>query len=370
MSVSGTVGDVACAVSGWSCVAGRREQVSDTWSWRPRTDAWFARLYDTAEQWRPSPSLGLDAWQLRRLIQKSAARCSTWLIHPCASALTLRTAQNKLQSDFQLVVWLALNTGEQLGVAYLEEPTWVWSPGGSTRLAAGHHDLSALAVRLGGSQGGSPVAIDAWGHTTNVQFHQLWRDLTPFGPPEQETLKTDLMLLCRALGAAEKHLPSCFQWAISRTKVVVPMRRISGEHSSSSSASDLPGVVFLTLHHEVQTLDAFVHESAHQHLFMAESAGALVDPSHTALYKSPLRNDPRPLRGILLAWHALAYIAAYYADALAASLAAAAGLAKNLEETRRKLADAQSILLANRAHLTRYGREFVDQTADLARYSA
>jgi HEXXH motif-containing protein len=103
---------------------------------------------------------------------------------------------------------------------------------------------------------------------------------------------------------------------------------------------------------------------------MAEATSALVDPRHTSIYKSPLRDDPRPLRGVLLACHALAYIAAFYTDALQASLAAARRLEAHISETRHKLHDALGVLLANRQHLTADGGDFLDRTLEVERYSA
>jgi HEXXH motif-containing protein len=203
-----------------------------------------------------------------------------------------------------------------------------------------------------------------------VSFHQLWRDVTPFGAEEEARLKTELRLLLRALTVAEQYLPNCIAWVRSRTQVIIPLRKLSGEHSSSSSASNLPGVVFLTLHNELQAIEALVHEGAHQHLFVAEATSALVDPRHTSVYKSPLRDDPRPLRGVLLACHALAYIAAFYTDALNASMAAADRLEARIGATRQKLTDALDILLANRRHLTVHGCDFVDRTVKVERYSA
>jgi HEXXH motif-containing protein len=129
-------------------------------------------------------------------------------------------------------------------------------------------------------------------------------------------------------------------------------------------------VVFLTLHNELQAIEALVHESAHQHLFMAEATSALVDPRHTSVYKSPLRDDPRPLRGVLLACHALAYIAAFYTDALNGSVSAARRVEVHLSATRKKLTEALDILLANRQHLTAEGYDFLDHTVEVERYSA
>jgi HEXXH motif-containing protein len=201
-------------------------------------------------------------------------------------------------------------------------------------------------------------------------FHQLWRDVAPFAPEDETKLQAELRTLIRALTVAEQSLPDCFSWVRSRTQVIIPLRQLSGEHSSSSSASAVPGVVFLTIHNELQAIEALVHETAHQHLFVAEAEGALIDRNHKSTYKSPLREDPRPLRGILLACHALAYIAAYYSDALRQSLAASQRLEAQISENRHKLNDALSIVLANRQHLTAAGNSFVDRTAEVEKYSA
>jgi HEXXH motif-containing protein len=343
---------------------------SGPWHWQPPSAAWFARLHERAAHWEPSADLGLDRDLIRRMVQYAAAEHCRWLMHPCLNAMTLPRPDAKLQRDFQLAVWAAMHVSQPLGVATLERAVWAWAPGGGTRLEPGRHDLASLAARLAPQEHRAPLAIDPWARSIKVPFHQLWRDVAPFGPEEQATLKRELELLLRALVAAQERLPDAFAWVRSRSQVVVPLRKLSGEHASSSSASDLPGVVFLTLHNELQAIEALVHESAHQHLFTAEAAGALVDPDHTALYKSPLRDDPRSLRGVLLACHALAYIAAYYADALKASLALARALEAHLDAVRAKMLAAQDILVANREHLTAAGSEFVDRTIDVGTYSA
>ncbi|MER9427308.1 HEXXH motif-containing putative peptide modification protein [Mesorhizobium sp. M0408] len=340
------------------------------WLWQPSSSAWFDLVQNLAARWEPLPALGLDGELIRRVIGTHAATLARWLVHPCVNAITLPKPEAKLQRDFQLAVWCAINTSEALGVATLDRPVWAWSPGGGMRLEAGAHDLTALAATLRTQQDQSPLTVDPWARSMKVPFHQLWRDVTPFGAKEEDKLKAELQLLLRALTAADQYLPECLAWVRSRTQVIVPLRKVSGEHASSSSASTLPGVVFLTLHNELQAIEALVHETAHQHLFMAETAGPLVDPRHTSNYKSPLRDDPRPLRGILLACHALAYIAAYYTDALHASISAASRLEAQISANRHKLTDALDILVANRQHLTVDGRDFLDRTVEVERYSA
>jgi hypothetical protein len=340
------------------------------WLWQPSNSAWFDRLRDFAARWEPHSELGLDGELIRIVIKENAAKRSLWLMNPCMNAITLPTQEAKFQRDFQLAVWCAINTSDALGVATLDRPIWAWSPGGGIKLEPGFCNLSDLAATLRTQEDECPLTVDPWARSMKASFHQLWRDVTPFGADEEAKFKAELQLLFRALTAAEQHLPSCFAWVQSRTRVIVPLRQLSGEHSSSSSASTLPGVVFLTLHNEIQAMEALVHESAHQHLFMAEAASVLVDHHHTSTYKSPLRQDPRPLRGVLLACHALAYIAAFYVDALCVSLSATRALEAHLSVTRNKLQDALAILLANRQHLTADGSDFLDRTVEVERYSA
>jgi HEXXH motif-containing protein len=277
----------------------------------------------------------------------------------------------KKERDFQLAVWCAMNTSETLGVAMIDNPVWAWSPGGGIKLDPGAYELSTLAARLLQTQEDcSPLPVDPWALSMKAPFHQLWRDATPLADQERVSLLEELQLLLQALTAARDRIPECFAWIRSRTKVIIPLRKLNGQHSSSSSASGLPGAVFLTLHNQIQALEALVHESAHQHLFIAEAAGPLVDPSHTTLYVSPLRDDPRPLRGVLLACHALAYMAAFYSEALNASIAPARILETHLRETRQKFDAAQSILLANRENFTMDGQDLVGHTVEVGRYSA
>ena len=240
-----------------------RRRVNDfvPWLWQPSDSAWFDRVRDQAVRWQPSRELKLDGEHIRRVIQeKNAAKRARWLVHPCVSAITSPKLESKLQRDFQLALWIALSTSEALGCVTLDGPIWAWAPGGGIRAEPGAHDLATLAATLGKQENKSPITVDPWARSIKMSFHQLWRNVTPFGVEEETTLKGELRLLLRALTAAEHYLADCFAWVRSRTQVVIPLRQLNGEHSSSSSASDLPGVVFLTIHSELQAIEALVHE--------------------------------------------------------------------------------------------------------------
>jgi HEXXH motif-containing protein len=99
---------------------------------------------------------------------------------------------------------------------------------------------------------------------------------------------------------------------------------------------------------------------------IAEAESALVDPDHEGLYSSPLRPEPRPLRGILLAYHAIAYICAFYEEVISAGLGQAGICMAELPPMREKLAAAGEVLNANKQHLTSAGLRFLERTHDVA----
>jgi HEXXH motif-containing protein len=267
-----------------------------------------------------------------------------------------------------MALWISLNSDDDLGSVVLDEPTWAWLPNGGARVDPGIHDLAALLGSLTEDQPDIPIALDPWSNSIRVAYHQLWRDEKPLSEERRSSLQSDLRICLGAILRMKEILPACLDWVCSRTKVVIPLRRLAGEHSSSSSSAQLRGVVFLTLHHQVQALEALVHETAHQHLFMAESPGPLVSPDHDALYSSPLRSDPRPLRGILLAAHALAYMRAYYKDSITASLSPPALLQSQLDQIGKQFESARETIVNTYANFTRAGRDFVDLTLEVGAY--
>jgi HEXXH motif-containing protein len=118
---------------------------------------------------------------------------------------------------------------------------------------------------------------------------------------------------------------------------------------------------------EIQILEALVHESAHRHLYIAEMDAPLIDPDCEERFRSPLRPEPRPLRGIMLACHALAYICLFYEEAAKTGLETPTGA---LSELQNYLEDAAATLVANRHLLTPAGTEFLERTLEVANHAS
>jgi HEXXH motif-containing protein len=106
---------------------------------------------------------------------------------------------------------------------------------------------------------------------------------------------------------APQHALEVTRW----TSGVVGLRRLDPDIHISSSSSELPGLLFLC-GEPVGWVQAavMVHEAAHQRLDAAFRAAPLLRPGlDDALYASPWRSDPRPIRGVLAGVHAFVAVA-------------------------------------------------------------
>jgi HEXXH motif-containing protein len=90
---------------------------------------------------------------------------------------------------------------------------------------------------------------------------------------------------------------------------VVPVGWHEQQHLSASYREAI-GSIYATLHPNPVTLaEAVVHEFQHNKANLASFSDALLRNAFHPLFKSPVRPDPRPLWGILLAVHAFLPVA-------------------------------------------------------------
>jgi HEXXH motif-containing protein len=93
---------------------------------------------------------------------------------------------------------------------------------------------------------------------------------------------------------------------------VVPVGWHDQQHLSASY-QEVIGSVYMTLHPQRMTMvEATIHEFQHNKLHALLELDPLLDNAFSPLYGSPVRPDPRPLQGILLAVHAFQPIARLY----------------------------------------------------------
>jgi HEXXH motif-containing protein len=114
-----------------------------------------------------------------------------------------------------------------------------------------------------------------------------------------------------ALAALDAWAPQHAREVTRWTSGVVALHRLDPNIHVSSSSSELPGLLFLCGEPVGWAqAEAMVHEAAHQRLDAAFRIAPLFKPGlNDAIYASPWRSDPRPIRGVLAGVHAFVAVA-------------------------------------------------------------
>jgi hypothetical protein len=336
------------------------------WRWFPDRGPWLAKLVDAAAAWRPAVTTSCSPDAVARMVDD--AEGAQWLYHPCVSALTHRYHAGRYERDLALLGWLAANGGLE-GEVVLAEPMWCWSNAGGVVLDQGTHRLDSVAAVMVTDDALPEVGLDPWctilgyAHPGTVPASEMAED-------EQEALvHRNTLVGLRALRLLRVLLPEVADWLTAYVKILVFLDG-GGTVSRSSSAAELPGIVFADAVSELALLEVLVHEAAHHLLYLEEVRGPLVDPLDNRRFVSPLRPDPRPLRGILLAYHALAFICAFYADLEHASADGNVTDATDLANLRAKAGEAEATIDAASSALTDQGKLFVQSTKNVTRHGS
>jgi HEXXH motif-containing protein len=128
------------------------------------------------------------------------------------------------------------------------------------------------------------------------------------GHPAEEwidTLRTACLLV-------EKYLPLVAQEMRLLLRLIVPVGYHDQRHFSASY-QEAVGTIYMTLHPNIMTMtEALIHEFQHNKINAAFYLDPMLDNAFSPLYKSPVRPDPRPLHGVILAVHAFQPIAKLY----------------------------------------------------------
>jgi len=113
----------------------------------------------------------------------------------------------------------------------------------------------------------------------------------------------------RAIALATAHLPGLRDELVLLLHEIVPVGFDAERHLSASYREAL-GTIYLSLHPDPITMaEALVHEFQHTKLNLLSYSDPLLENAFEPLFKSPIRPDPRPLWGILLAAHAFLPVA-------------------------------------------------------------
>ncbi len=115
-----------------------------------------------------------------------------------------------------------------------------------------------------------------------------------------------------AVDLIAQHLPALLDEMRLFLGHVIPVGFLPEDHQSASYPHAL-GTIYLTLHpRPMMMLEALIHEFQHNKLHALMQLGPLLAGDEDLRVASPVRPDPRPLRGVLLAVHAFLPVAELY----------------------------------------------------------
>ena len=117
-----------------------------------------------------------------------------------------------------------------------------------------------------------------------------------------------------ALEVIEQGLPDLHGEIRLALRQLVPVGYDAEKHLSASFRENL-GTAYLTLHPQDMTMvEAIVHEFSHNKLNALFELDPVLHNAFEPLFASPVRPDPRPLHGVLLAVHAFMAVEKLYSS--------------------------------------------------------
>ncbi len=121
-----------------------------------------------------------------------------------------------------------------------------------------------------------------------------------------------ILALREAFALIERHLPELRAEMDLYIQQIVPVGWDAEKHLSASYQEAI-GTIYMSLHPGEMTLaEALIHEFSHNKLNALFEVDEVLENAWSPLYTSPVRPDPRPLHGVLLAVHAFLPVARLY----------------------------------------------------------
>ena len=171
-------------------------------------------------------------------------------------------------------------------------------------------------------------------------------------------------VLRSSLGVIAAHMPDLRREMDLFVSQIIPVGFDREKHLSASYREAI-GTIYLTLHPSEMTMtEALVHEFSHNKINALFEVDDVLENAFFPLYKSPVRPDPRPLHGVLLAVHAFLPVARLYERMIEARhpLAEQASFRARYEDVIRINREGAAVVLEH-AKPTRVGRAVLDEIA-------
>ena len=177
--------------------------------------------------------------------------------------------------------------------------------------------------------------------------------------------------IAASLDLVEAHLPDLAAEIRLYVQQIVPVGFFEERHLSASYQEAI-GTIYMTLHPSLMTMtEALIHEFSHNKINALFELDDLLENAWSPLYTSPVRPDPRPLHGVLLAVHAFLPVARLYEKMIEAKhpLADREDFVARFAKIRRTNREGADVVLSH-GRPTEIGRGVLDEIARWDRYYA
>lgn len=147
----------------------------------------------------------------------------------------------------------------------------------------------------------------------------------------------------------ETTLPDLRREMDAYVQQIVPVGFDEQKHLSASYQEAI-GTIYMSLHPSLMTMtEALIHEFSHNKINAAFELDAILENAFSPLYTSPIRPDPRPLHGVLLAVHAFLPVARLYERMIETGhpLAQNAAFRERFEQIKQINAEGAEVLLTH-----------------------
>ncbi len=170
-----------------------------------------------------------------------------------------------------------------------------------------------------------------------------------------------------ALDIVGEHLPAFRAELDLVLRQLVPVGFFAESHLSASY-QEAVGTVYLSLHPSPLTMaEALVHEVSHNKLNVLFEQDAVIENDPNETYTSPVRPDPRPIHGVLLAVHAFLPVERMYRNMLAAGAAPGEAELRRHVERVSELNRRGAEVLLRQGKPTPMGRAIFEEIEQLTR---
>lgn len=156
-------------------------------------------------------------------------------------------------------------------------------------------------------------------------------------------------VLRSSLDLVDAHLPDLRREMDLFVQQIVPVGYHDQRHLSASYQEAI-GTIYMTLHPSLMTMtEALIHEFSHNKINALFELDDLLENAFSPLYTSPVRPDPRPLHGVLLAVHAFLPVARLYEKMIESGhpLAKNPGFEERFRKVRQINAEGAEVVLGN-----------------------